>query len=96
VREDKASTMPRWDLMVEESILVILEILSEFEASCGLGGAAFCLDTAKEYVKSRKQFGKPLADFQNIQFKLADMATDLTASRLMVRNAASMIDAKVF
>lgn len=64
-------------------------------ASCSLGGAAFCLDAAQEYVKGRKQFGKPLADFQNIQFKLADMATDLVASRLMVRNAARMIDEKV-
>jgi len=61
-------------------------------ASCSLGGASFCLDTANEYVRSRKQFGKPLADLQNIQFKLADMATDLTASRLMVRNAARMMD----
>jgi len=63
-------------------------------ASCSLGGAAFCLDTARDYVKSRKQFGKPLSDFQNIQFKLADMATDLVASRLMVRNAARMIDSQ--
>ena len=60
-----------------------------------MGGASFCLDTANEYVRSRKQFGKPLADLQNIQFKLADMATDLTASRLMVRNAARMMDEDV-
>ncbi|CAI2371294.1 unnamed protein product [Moneuplotes crassus] len=61
-------------------------------ASCSLGGAAFCLDTATEYIKTRKQFGKPLANFQYLQFKLAQMATDLEASRLMVRNAADMID----
>jgi alkylation response protein AidB-like acyl-CoA dehydrogenase len=61
-------------------------------ASCGLGGAAFALETSREYVKNRKQFGKKLADFQNIQFKLADMVTDLSASRYMVRNAARMYD----
>jgi alkylation response protein AidB-like acyl-CoA dehydrogenase len=53
------------------------------------------LDAATEYVKGRKQFGKPLADFQNIQFKLADMATELVASRTLVRNAARMIDEQV-
>jgi len=61
-------------------------------ASCSLGGAAFCLDTAKDYIKGRKQFEKPLVDFQHLQFKLSDMATDLVASRLMVRNAAKLMD----
>jgi len=42
--------------------------------------------------KGRKQFEKPLADFQHLQFKLSDMATDLVASRLMVRNAAKLMD----
>lgn len=63
-------------------------------ASCSLGGAAFCLDTAQNYIKERKQFGKPLAANQHLQFKLADMATDLEASRLMVRNAADMVTEK--
>ena len=63
-------------------------------ASCSLGGAAFALDTAKAYLESRKQFGKPLRDFQALQFKLADMATDLEAARLMVRNAAAALDRK--
>eukprot|EP01016_Furgasonia_blochmanni_P014286 TRINITY_DN1745_c0_g1_i3.p1 TRINITY_DN1745_c0_g1~~TRINITY_DN1745_c0_g1_i3.p1 ORF type:complete len:253 (-),score=46.84 TRINITY_DN1745_c0_g1_i3:63-821(-) len=62
-------------------------------ASCSLGGAAFCLDAAQDYVQTRKQFGQPLSAFQNTQFKLADMVTDLTASRLIVRNAARMMDA---
>ena len=61
-------------------------------ASCSLGGASFCIDTAKDYVTGRKQFKRPLAEFQNIQFKLADMASDLVASRMMVRNAAKMMD----
>jgi alkylation response protein AidB-like acyl-CoA dehydrogenase len=61
-------------------------------ASCSLGGAAFALDTAKAYMETRNQFGKPLKDFQALQFKIADMATDLTASQLMVRNAASALD----
>jgi alkylation response protein AidB-like acyl-CoA dehydrogenase len=61
-------------------------------ASCSLGGAAFCLETATQYIKTRKQFGKTLSNFQYLQFKLAQMATDLEASRLMVRNAANLMD----
>jgi alkylation response protein AidB-like acyl-CoA dehydrogenase len=62
--------------------------------ACSLGGAAEALDVAAEYVQSRKQFGKPIAGFQVTQFKLADMATDLEASRLMLYRAAAAIDAK--
>ena len=61
-------------------------------ASCSLGGAQLALDTAKAYAGSRKQFGRPLTDFQALQFKLADMATELEAARLMVRNAADALD----
>jgi alkylation response protein AidB-like acyl-CoA dehydrogenase len=61
-------------------------------ASCSLGGAGFALDTAKAYLEQRKQFGRPLKDFQALQFKIADMATDLEAARLMVRGAASALD----
>jgi alkylation response protein AidB-like acyl-CoA dehydrogenase len=60
-----------------------------------LGGAAFALDEAIEYSKTRKQFGKPISEFQYLQFKMADMATDLVSSRLMVRNAAKAIDEDV-
>ncbi|MDH4386845.1 MAG: isobutyryl-CoA dehydrogenase [Caulobacter sp.] len=61
-------------------------------ASCSLGGAAFALDTAKTYMETRNQFGRALKDFQALQFKIADMATELEAARLMVRNAASALD----
>jgi alkylation response protein AidB-like acyl-CoA dehydrogenase len=61
-------------------------------ASCSLGGAQFALDTAKAYMETRNQFGKPLKDFQALQFKLADMATELEAARLMVRRAADALD----
>ena len=61
--------------------------------ACSLGGAGVCLDLAREHLKSRKQFGKPLADFQALQFKLADMATELEAARLMIRKAAAALDA---
>ena len=57
-------------------------------ASCSLGGAGFALETALAYVKQRRQFGRALAEFQALQFKLADMATELEAARLMVRRAA--------
>jgi alkylation response protein AidB-like acyl-CoA dehydrogenase len=63
-------------------------------ASCSLGGARFALDTAKAYMEARNQFGRPLKDFQALQFKLADMATELEAARLMVRRAAHALDNK--
>jgi len=63
-------------------------------ASCSLGGAGFALDTAKAYLESRKQFGRALKDFQGLQWRLADMATDLDAARLMVRRAAHALDNK--
>jgi alkylation response protein AidB-like acyl-CoA dehydrogenase len=62
-------------------------------ASCSLGGARLAFDTAKAYVQTRKQFGKPLSDFQALQFKLADMATALDAARLMIYRAAAALDA---
>lgn len=61
-------------------------------SACSLGGAATALDAAREYMKERKQFGKPLAGFQALQFKLADMATDIEAARLMVQKAAQKLD----
>ena len=61
--------------------------------ACSLGGAGFALETALAYVQTRQQFGRPLADLQALQFKLADMATNLEASRLMVLRAAAAIDA---
>ena len=63
-------------------------------ASCSLGGAGLALDTAKAHLETRKQFGNPLKDFQGLQWRLADMATDLDAARLMVRRAAHALDNK--
>ena len=62
-------------------------------AACSLGGAGLALDTAREHLAARRQFGRPLADFQALQFRLADMATELEAARLMVRRAAFALDA---
>ncbi|MDP9056691.1 MAG: acyl-CoA dehydrogenase family protein [Pseudomonadota bacterium] len=56
--------------------------------ACSLGGAQRCLDEAIGYVKDRNQFGKPIASFQNTQFQLADMATDLEAARALLYLAA--------
>ena len=53
-------------------------------ASCSIGAARKCLELARDYMQERKQFGQRLADFQALQFKLADMATELEAARLMV------------
>jgi alkylation response protein AidB-like acyl-CoA dehydrogenase len=62
-------------------------------AACSLGGARACLEAARDYMGVREQFGKKLAEFQALQFKLADMATDLDAARLMVHRAAAHLDA---
>ena len=61
-------------------------------ASCSLGTAQASLKAAQEYMLERKQFGKPLAAFQALQFKIADMATELIAARQMVRLAAFKLD----
>jgi len=61
-------------------------------ASCSLGVAPAALNLAQPYMNERQQFGKTLAGFQALQFKLADMATHLVASRLMVHNAADKLD----
>jgi len=61
-------------------------------ATCSIGTAQSALDRATQYMNERKQFGKPLAAFQALQFKLADMATDLVAARQMVRLAAFKLD----
>ncbi len=60
--------------------------------ACSLGTARAALEQAQRYVMERKQFGQALADFQTTQFKLADMATELEASRLMIWNAAAALD----
>lgn len=61
-------------------------------AACSLGTAQSAFERAVEYVGDREQFGNKLQDFQSIQFKLADMATELEASRLMLRSAAVKVD----
>ena len=62
-------------------------------ATCSIGTAQAALNKARDYLHERKQFGKELANFQALQFKLADMATELVAARQMVRMAASKLDA---
>ncbi|MBS0275985.1 MAG: isobutyryl-CoA dehydrogenase [Proteobacteria bacterium] len=62
--------------------------------ACSVGTARAALEEAKAYVSDRKQFGRAIAEFQATQFKLADMATELEASRLMIRNAADALDRK--
>src|SRR5207344_1635062 len=62
-------------------------------AACSIGGAQFCLDRTIEYMRERKQFGARLADFQALRFRIADYATELEASRLMVRRAAVAVGA---
>ena len=61
--------------------------------ACSLGGAQRCLDEAIGYTKDRQQFGKPIADFQNTQFTLADMATELEAARALLYMAAAKLTA---
>ena len=60
--------------------------------ACSLGGARASMEAARAYMLERRQFGQRLADFQALQFKLADMATELEAARLMLRRAAQSLD----
>ncbi|WP_223478192.1 acyl-CoA dehydrogenase family protein [Oricola indica] len=62
-------------------------------AASALGAAQSALDKALSYAKDRKAFGRPIADFQSLQFKLADMETELQAARIFLYQAASKLDA---
>ena len=59
--------------------------------ACSIGGAQFCLDRTVEYMKERRQFGTRLADFQALQFRMADYATELDAARLLLHRAAHAV-----
>jgi alkylation response protein AidB-like acyl-CoA dehydrogenase len=59
--------------------------------ACSLGGAQFCLDQTVDYMRQRKQFGQPIADFQALRFRIADYATELEAARLLLRRAAKAV-----
>ncbi|MBI3790201.1 MAG: acyl-CoA dehydrogenase, partial [Gemmatimonadetes bacterium] len=75
---------------------VSIETLNEGRIGIGaqmIGVAQGALDHARTYIKERKQFGKPLAEFQAIQFQLAQAQTEVEAARLMVYNAARLKDA---
>ena len=75
---------------------IAIETLNEGRIGIGaqmLGVARGAWEYASKYAQERKQFGKPLADFQGIQFQIAQMATDIEAARLLVYNAARMKDA---
>ena len=61
-------------------------------AACALGAARACYERARAHLLERRQFGRRLADFQALQFRLADMATELEAARLMVWRAAAKLD----
>lgn len=81
---------------VGQGYKISIETLNEGRIGIGaqmIGIAQGALDAATRYVKERKQFGKVLADFQGVQFQVAQMATDLEAARLMVYNAARLKDA---
>ncbi len=64
-------------------------------AAQAVGVAQACLDESIKYAKERKQFGKPIADFQGISFMIADMATEIAAARELVYNAAALKDANM-
>jgi alkylation response protein AidB-like acyl-CoA dehydrogenase len=61
-------------------------------AACSIGGGRAALETARDHLLVREQFGQKLAQFQALRFRLADMATELEAARLMVHRAAALLD----
>lgn len=80
---------------VGQGYKIAIETLNEGRIGIGaqmIGVGQGALEAATQYVKERKQFGKAIADFQGVQFQLAQMATELEASRLMVYNAARLKD----
>lgn len=91
--------VPRKNILGEENhgFKIALSLLDNGRigiAAQSLGIAQAAFEEAMSYAKERKQFGKPLAAFQAIQFKLADMATQIDAARLMVYRAATLKDAE--
>jgi alkylation response protein AidB-like acyl-CoA dehydrogenase len=81
---------------VGQGYKIAIETLNEGRIGIGaqmIGVGTGALEAATAYVKERRQFGKPVAEFQGVQFQLAQMATDLEAARLMVYNAARLKDA---
>ena len=81
---------------VGQGYKIAIETLNEGRIGIGaqmIGVARGALEAATAYVKERRQFGKAIAEFQGVQFQLAQMATDLEAARLMVYNAARLKDA---
>ena len=90
--------VPRANVLGEvgKGYKVAIETLNEGRIGIGaqmIGLAQGALDATIHYIKERKQFGKPIADFQGVQFQIARAATDLEAARLMVYNAARLRDA---
>ncbi|MGA2961277.1 MAG: acyl-CoA dehydrogenase [Candidatus Korobacteraceae bacterium] len=90
--------VPKENLLGEvgKGYKIAIETLNEGRIGIGaqmVGLAQGALDVAVKYAQERKQFGQPLANFQGIQFQLAQMATEVTAARMMVYNAARMKDA---
>jgi alkylation response protein AidB-like acyl-CoA dehydrogenase len=61
-------------------------------ATCSIGTAQSALEEAQKYMNEREQFGKKISEFQAMQFKIADMVTELVAARTMTRLAASKVD----
>ena len=81
---------------VGQGYKISIETLNEGRIGIGaqmIGVAQGAIDAATKYIKERKQFGKTIAEFQGVQFQLAQMVTDLAAARLMVYNAARLKDA---
>lgn len=96
--EFNAARVPAEDMVGREGdgFVLAMQTLDTFRASVGAaacGMARRALDEAIAYAKSRRQFGRPLAEHQLIQEKLADMATELDAARLLVYRAAYLRDA---
>jgi butyryl-CoA dehydrogenase len=81
---------------VGQGYKIAIETLNEGRIGIGaqmIGVAQGALEAAMNYVKERRQFGKAIAEFQGVQFQLAQMATDIEAARLLVYNAARLKDA---
>ena len=96
----KDCRIPKANLVGEENqgfyyAMTTLERGRTPTAAICIGLAQAALDAAKEFAKSRVQFGQPIANFQMIKSKIADMATAIEASRLLTYRAAKLVDARI-
>ena len=95
IKEEALKKHYEWQGKIEVVSRAPINTREDLSLAYTPGVAQACLDESIKYAKERKQFGKPIADFQGISFMIADMATEIAAARELVYNAANLKDANM-